>query len=119
MTTIQVKNKNILVTGGANGIGRELVRSLSPYNVVYALDRDQDKLNELQKECPGIIPLCCDLSDWDQTRRVLEQGLPEVVHGLVNNAGIGVPGSFLVCTEDAMDRFESYLIFVCNKLLYL
>lgn len=105
MATIEVKNQNILVTGAAAGIGRGVVKKLCGQNKVYALDRNGELLDQLKKEFPGVVTLQCDLSNWEETRRVLEENLPEIVHGLVNNAGIGAEGGFMNCTEDKLDRY--------------
>ncbi len=39
----------------------------------------------IQVECPDLVTVCVDLSDWDATRAALS--LLPTMHGVVNNAG--------------------------------
>lgn len=110
-STIEITGKCIVVTGGGNGIGREVVRALynngNSRNTIYVVDRDAEKLRELERECGGggaVVPIVVDLTDWDETAKVLERSLPEVVHGLVNNAGVGDQGGFLESDPQTFDK---------------
>lgn len=49
----------------------------------------------------GIIPVLCDVADFDATRKIVQSLGP--IHLLVNNAGITRLGSFL---EFPMKDFE-------------
>ena len=51
---------------------------------------------------PSIIPVCVDLSDWDDTRKAIEGVGP--VHLLVNNAGVAAITPFFDVTKDELDR---------------
>lgn len=48
-----IKNKNILITGGAGSIGSELVRQLSPYNRIFVLDYNETAMFDLITEEQG------------------------------------------------------------------
>ncbi len=39
--------------------------------IVYALDKDEDGLKTLVASHPGVKPICVDLLNWDETRKVL------------------------------------------------
>jgi len=54
-------------------------------------------------QCPGIHPVCADLSDWTSTQKAVEAILP--VELLVNNAAVAASlGSFLETTESDFDK---------------
>jgi len=99
---LRVQGKNIVVTGGASGIGLHITKALCALNTVYVVDRDRERLDAL-KSNHNVHTICVDLVDWHATREALESSLPGVVHGLVNNAGVGSQASFLQLTEQALD----------------
>ena len=83
----EFKNKNILVTGAAGCIGRGLCANLAKLGAkVFALDKSQEKLDDLVREVPDAIPVCQDLGNWDETKKVVQE-LGEL-DGLVNGAVI-------------------------------
>ncbi|ODM91898.1 D-erythrulose reductase [Orchesella cincta] len=83
--SLSFKGKKVLVTGAGRGIGKDLVITLAKDGaVVYALSKNVDNLKTLEKECPGVITIPCDLSDWSATEKAIA-GLEAVDH-LVNNA---------------------------------
>lgn len=84
---ISFKGKTALVTGAGKGIGRIIAIELAKCGAdVIALTRTQADLDSLTKEFPNIRPCCHDLSDWDETKKVISQlGL---IHLLVNNAAV-------------------------------
>ena len=81
----EFKNKNILVTGAGGCIGRGLCANLAKVGAkVFALDKSQEKLDDLVREVPDAIPVCQDLGNWDETKKVVQE-LGEL-DGLVNGA---------------------------------
>lgn len=67
-----------------------------------AIGRDQDQLNSLKTESPGIETICADLSDWNATNSVLANTGP--IDLLVNNAGLGWVKPITEITEQDVDR---------------
>jgi len=59
-----ISNRNIVITGAASGIGRELVRQLSGFNNrILAIDIDGKGLESLSKESSNIEILTLDLTN--------------------------------------------------------
>lgn len=95
---MRVKDKIFLVTGGGNGMGRELVLNLlSKGAKVIAVDINEDALKETvalawqtQKSLTTFI---CDITSREAVEQLLK-GVLEIygaVDGIINNAGIIQP----------------------------
>ncbi|WP_024791352.1 SDR family oxidoreductase [Lebetimonas sp. JS032] len=78
---------NVIITGASRGIGRELARYYAKKNKVFAIARDEKKLNELKKENENIIPIVCDLSNINEVRKLRFDEIDLVIC----NAGISLP----------------------------
>lgn len=98
--------KTVVVTGASTGIGHGAVKVLTRKGFrVFGSVRKQDDANRLKKEFgSNFSPLIFDVTDEaavkaaaDQVAKVLEG---ESLFGLVNNAGIAVPGPLLYITID-------------------
>ncbi len=92
---LQLKDKVVLITGGAKGIGAAIVRGVARENgipVVVDLDAEAGKQLQLElqnsgKSC-GLI--CANLLPAENCAKAIEQALKEFGHVdvLVNNAGV-------------------------------
>jgi len=91
---LQLKDKVVIVTGGAKGIGAAIVRACAAEGAVPVITgRDADAGAKVQKELRndgspcGLITV--DLSTPENCARSVEQALREFgrIDGLVNNAG--------------------------------
>ena len=90
---MDIKNANVLITGGSSGIGKETARKFieKGANVVIT-GRDEDKLKKVAKEL-GATPLLFDISDLKSIPNKAKEAiglLDGKIDVLVNNAGIGV-----------------------------
>jgi L-fucose dehydrogenase len=90
-----LRDKAILVTGGANGIGLGCARVLTAEGAAVALvDRDADAASAAVRELTAVggvaFAITAELSDTEQCRRAVAAALANCgrLDGLVNNAGI-------------------------------
>jgi 3-oxoacyl-[acyl-carrier protein] reductase len=88
---MDIREKNAVVTGGANGIGRCLVNRLVGEKArVGVLDIDQGALDSLNKETPEVNCRTCDVCDPSQVEGSIDEFYSKFgsIDILVNNAGI-------------------------------
>jgi NAD(P)-dependent dehydrogenase (short-subunit alcohol dehydrogenase family) len=86
--------KKVLITAGASGIGREMVRAFVKDGAqVAVIDIDAAALNALRAELPAVITETCDLSELSQLEPSVARVLAALggLDVLVNNAGIAGP----------------------------
>jgi NAD(P)-dependent dehydrogenase (short-subunit alcohol dehydrogenase family) len=96
------QGRKVLVTGGAGGLGAATVRKFIKCGAtIYAIDFNEERLNNLQKELPSLQVVVADLSKWDEARQAVENLGP--MDHLVNNAGFAIPASCLETTEEQID----------------
>lgn len=98
--------KIAIVTGGARGIGREIVRELLAAGMtVVAVDLREDLLAELPGELDGGEKLQCramDVTDSEGFTKVVEDVVEKYgrIDVLVNNAGITRDGLLMRMSDD-------------------
>ncbi|XP_053206629.1 L-xylulose reductase-like [Panonychus citri] len=85
---VNLKGKNVLVTGASRGIGLRLVERFVEAEAakVYAVCIDGEALEKLKESLPSVETLIVDLSKWEETRERLSS--LDIVHCLVNCAGV-------------------------------
>ncbi len=84
----------VLVTAGAAGIGREIVRAFAASGAkIFACDIDAGALDALAQELPGLSTLVCDMSKRADIEGMVRSGLAALggLDVLVNNVGISGP----------------------------
>lgn len=110
---MRLEGKRALITGGARGIGKGVVRRfLDEGAKVVVLDKSEDDLLEMKEEYAAdrssLILISCDLSD-DQQLDESAQSAIDYWGGLdilINNAGFAVREPFL---DISSERWESIL----------
>jgi NAD(P)-dependent dehydrogenase (short-subunit alcohol dehydrogenase family) len=89
-----MKDMRVLVTAGAGGIGRSIALAFKNEGArVHVCDVDQNALDALAAEHPGISGSRADVSDRAQVTRLFDEALRKLggLDVLVNNAGIAGP----------------------------
>jgi len=88
---MKLTKNTILITGGASGIGFELVKQLSALdNTIIITGRDSAKLEKAKKAFPKIHTIKSDVSDPTAITALFEQVTKQFpdLNILINNAGI-------------------------------
>lgn len=91
---LTIKGLRVLVTAGANGIGRAIARAFVAEGAkVHVCDVDEKALAALAESDPAITRSVCDVSDRKAVARLFEEALAALggLDCLVNNAGIAGP----------------------------
>jgi NADP-dependent 3-hydroxy acid dehydrogenase YdfG len=88
--------KNIIITGGSDGLGKALAKSLSKENNVIIISPTENKLKKVADEI-GCSYKVCDVSDYEQVEKCINEiGTIDV---LINNAGLWI--------QDELDTNDS------------
>jgi len=108
----QIPGSNVLVTGGASGIGRLVALKMAALGArIVIWDVDQARLGGVVAEITQATGrpahgYCCDVSDrqgvWQTAQRV--QAEVGAIHVLVNSAGVVSGRSFLECSDGEIER---------------
>jgi len=103
-----LKNKRVLITGGARGIGAATAaRFLEEGACVVALDRDAEALARVERELPALSgAIVADVSDAGAVARAFGEldGLLGGLDVLINNAGISIRHRFVDISPDEWRR---------------
>lgn len=103
-----VEGKNVLVTGGASGIGFATARRFLEEGArVCILDRDGEALARAKADLPALTAVIqADVSDLVQARRAVAEATDAMgsIDVLVNNAGISIRHDFLDITPEEWDQ---------------
>lgn len=88
---LELKNKVVIVTGGAKGIGEAIVRAAAAEGAIPVIvDRDIDAANQLHRQVAGSDSIIAELTKaegcYSTVQKVIEKH--GRLDGLVNNAGI-------------------------------
>jgi uncharacterized oxidoreductase len=86
-----MKDKIIVITGGATGIGYAIVEKLYRDNKIISLDRDISKIEQLKIKLPGVVSIQTDINISEQIDAALQIIKNEYIRidVLINNAGVG------------------------------
>lgn len=102
-----LKGKNVLVTGGASGIGQATAaRFLDEGCAVCVLDRSAEARARVAEELPGLAAvLDADVAVMGQVREAFRKAVERMgsVDVLINNAGISIRHDFLDISAEEWD----------------
>lgn len=87
-----------IVTGATGGLGKEFIKNLlkEDLNEIWAVGRNEEKLNSLKDLSNKIRPIVCDLSninELDKINSLLDLEKPNIRY-LINNAGMAKMSNF-------------------------
>jgi NAD(P)-dependent dehydrogenase (short-subunit alcohol dehydrogenase family) len=103
-----LKDKRVLITGGASGIGAATAaRFLEEGAVVVVLDRDANGRAQIQSQLPNLAgTVDADVSNLKQVQAAFAQAVRLMggVDVLINNAGISIRHNFLDITPEEWDK---------------
>jgi NAD(P)-dependent dehydrogenase (short-subunit alcohol dehydrogenase family) len=103
-----LKGKNVVVTGGASGIGLATAeRFLEEGCGVCVLDRNDEALSRATAERPDLAgAIEADVSSLEQVQAAFAEAIDRMgsVDVLINNAGISIRHDFLHITPEEWDR---------------
>ncbi len=103
-----LKGKNVIVTGGASGIGQATAaRFIEEGCSVCVFDRDADARARVAQELPeltGVIDV--DVSILEQVHKAFAEAIDLMgsIDVLINNAGISIRHDFLDTTPEELDK---------------
>lgn len=105
---MDLRGKQIIVTGGVNGLGCAMVQALIARECnVTVFDIDVAGFEELQ--AAGVRCIACDVTNYEQVNAAVEEfaGAPDV---LINNAGILYSEPLVKIAEDGakLHAYESW-----------
>jgi NAD(P)-dependent dehydrogenase (short-subunit alcohol dehydrogenase family) len=103
-----LQGKNVLVTGGASGIGQATAaRFLEEGSRVCVLDRSDEARARVVRELPELVAaLNADVAALDQVQAAFAEAIDCMgsVDILINNAGISIRHDFLDITPEEWDQ---------------
>ena len=103
-----LRGKNVLVTGGASGIGQATAsRFLEEGCAVCVLDKSAAARERVTDELPGLAGVIgADVADFDQVRTAFAEAIDRMgsVDVVINNAGISIRHDFLDITPEEWDE---------------
>ena len=106
-----LKDKRVLITGGASGIGAATAaRFLEEGARVCVLDRDAQGCDHIRRELPGLAEaIIADVTDLMQVEAAFAEAvrLMDGVDVLINNAGISIRHKFLDISPEEWEKVLS------------
>lgn len=99
------QDRNVLITGAADGIGAALAEALVAEGArVFAGDIDEEKLKSTAARI-GAASAVCDVSDAEAVEDLVDRAWSELgpIDLLCANAGVFVPGSLLDASQAEID----------------
>jgi len=88
---LQLKDKVVLVTGGAKGIGAAIVRAAATEGAIpVIIDRDAEAAEKLRAELPASRLIISELSSAENCKGAVHRAVNQLgrLDALVNNAGV-------------------------------
>ena len=107
---MELKDKKVIVTGGARGIGRSLVEQLINEDAIVGIfDIDREQFKEIKETHPNVLCIECDTTNPDQVETSVETFCEQFgkIDILVNNAGILYSAPLVSFTENGLKKHDA------------
>lgn len=97
--------KNIIITGGSDGLGLAIAKKLSKENNIIIVSTNEEKLKKVKEEI-NFDYYICDVTDYNQVQNTIDVILEkyQTIDVLINNAGIWLAGDL---TENDYEKISS------------
>ncbi len=110
---MKLETVNILITGGASGLGKAMaIHLVDKASRIIVVDKNAELLEQLFSECPSIKCFTADLTDYQEVVVLVDHIFKEYgkLHVLINNAGIihSEPLVNILKGDDARHSLESW-----------
>ncbi|KAI9927108.1 hypothetical protein MW887_003491 [Aspergillus wentii] len=71
-----LKDKSVIITGGANGMGEAIARTLASHGAFVTIgDVNEERGNGIAAEYPNIQFVKCDVRNWDEQVNLFKSGI--------------------------------------------
>ena len=107
---MELKDKKVIVTGGARGIGRSLVEQLFNEDAIVGIfDIDREQFKEIKETYPNVLCIECDTTNPDQVEASVETFCEQFgkIDILVNNAGILYSAPLVSLSENGLKKHDA------------
>jgi len=107
---MELKDKKVIVTGGARGIGRSLVEQLINEDAIVGIfDIDHEQFKEIKETHPNVLCIECDTTNPDQVETSVETFCEQFgkIDILVNNAGILYSAPLVSFSENGLKKHDA------------
>lgn len=119
--------KNIMITGGAKGIGRAIILEFAKqgYNISFCYNKSFNEAQQLEEELISLGILClkvkCDINKENDLINFVEQTLSYFKHidVLINNAGVSLEELLIDTSFENIDKVINTNLTSCIKLTKL
>ena len=105
-----ISNKIAIVTGGAKGIGKEIVKKLAinGYTVILDYNKSEKEAKIIEKEFKNIYAIKADVSNYEEVKKLVEFTINKFkkIDLLVNNAGIDLVSTI---NDTSIEDFDKIL----------
>jgi NAD(P)-dependent dehydrogenase (short-subunit alcohol dehydrogenase family) len=100
-----MKKLTFVITGGADGLGRELCAKFSSKNTVVILDHNQDKLHLVAQKLDCAYHYC-DVTDVNSIKTATQDIVDQYGHidVLINCAGVYIDGPITSCDPEKIKQ---------------
>ena len=98
--------RNIIITGGDDGLGRAIAKLLSEKENVITISKTEENATRISKEIPSAECYTCDITKPEEIKKTIEaiienQGDIDI---LINNAGVWLAGDL---TENTYEQISN------------